>query len=389
MVESLRFLNRQVVSTVVAGGMLFAMLIPTIMPVMASADAITQQSIEMSSATADAAAVSYDLKFHSSQAAGAYVIDFCEEAVVGTTCTPPTGLLVTSATTATADTTAAQQTSDTTEHNTVVVVQTVGANSDTEVVLTGIHNPSDVATFYARIISYDTSVHAQAYAPATLGTGAKDGGSIALATSSTIGVSAAVRESLVFCVASADISGNCANAAANTPNVTLGSDGALDSSRVDTGSIYTQITTNAAHGAVVNIKSDATGCGGLKLFGGSSCIAPAAADDDFVDALVNTALFGVKVGTGFATTAGGAVAGATGTIQAADGSDYTSSKYTLGYASNNETGVTSPYGDPILDTNDLPVNNQNMQLTFGAGINSNTPAGNYTAKMNMIATGKF
>ena len=97
------------------------------------------------------------------------------------------------------------------------------------------------------------------------------------------------------------------------------------------------------------------------------------------------AKFGVKLGTAFATSG---VTDANGTIQAASAT-YDTTNYRLNGVANNNTGVTSTYGDAFLNTNDLPVNNQNMTLTFGAQVNNNTPAGLYSADLSLIATGKF
>jgi hypothetical protein len=61
----------------------------------------------------------------------------------------------------------------------------------------------------------------------------------------------------------------------------------------------------------------------------------------------------------------------------------------MGYVSGDATGVTSTYGDPILDTAGAPVNNMGMPLTFGASAANDTAAGLYSADLSLIATGKF
>jgi Na+-transporting NADH:ubiquinone oxidoreductase subunit NqrF len=71
------------------------------------------------------------------------------------------------------------------------------------------------------------------------------------------------------------------------------------------------------------------------------------------------------------------------------GSGYNSSTYLMNFTSGDSAGVTGPYGDDFLDTNSAPINNMNMDLTFGASISSNTPAGLYTTSLSLIATGKF
>jgi hypothetical protein len=383
--NSLKFLNRQAISTATALGMLIALVVPSLVPLAVSADDVTNRSITMSNATANASNVSYEVKFDvdSSGAAGAFVLSFCTEGpVIQTTCTGPTGLSLSSATTP-AGATVSQLT--TPEDNTIVVTKAVANSGSMDVTLNAIHNPTNVETFYARIVTYDTETNAKAYTDTDLKTGAIDGGGLSLATSSNIGVSAAVRETLVFCVASDTISEDCGDASSNPPNVTLGTNGALDASTVDTGDIYTQITTNATHGAVINLKSDKTGCGGLMILGSSNCDIPAAGSTGYTDDDHGTAFFGVKLNTPFATSG---AASPTGTLAGANG--YNTTNYKLNVDTENDaTGVTSPYGDQILDTSNAPINNQNMKLTFGASITANTPAGNYAANLNMIAAGKY
>jgi hypothetical protein len=60
----------------------------------------------------------------------------------------------------------------------------------------------------------------------------------------------------------------------------------------------------------------------------------------------------------------------------------------MGYAVGDTSGITGPYGDPIYSAAG-PVNQATANLTFGANISNVTPAGNYSAALNLIATGKF
>ncbi len=216
----------------------------------------------------------------------------------------------------------------------------------------------------------------------------------ALATTNAIGVSASVLESMTFCASgtttAVSTDANCVNTGSTltTPNLVLGvTNGgvtALQSNTLSTGTVYTQISTNASHGAVVNLKSNATDCGGLLLAGDSShCYISPAPAPGFA---AGTADFGVKTGTAVGTTSD---SNASGTYEIAGGSSYNASNYFMNFVTGNGTGVTSPYGDPILDTGGGTVNDENMPLTFGASISNNTPAGNYAATLNLIATGTF
>jgi len=267
--------------------------------------------------------------------------------------------------------------------NTVKVVKTISAGTVT-INLDNIKNPTSTGTFYGRILSYTDGTGAGAYVPATPGTHIDDGG-VALSIVDTIGVSAAVLESMTFCVSGTTAIGENCSTNVTAPSLTLGENTggvkALSVSAVSTGVVSTQISTNASSGAVIRMKSSATDCGGLlRSGGGSACnIGPATAG-----ITAGNALFGVKTGTAYATTGAAAPTGALEAINS-----YNATTYLMNYTTGNTAGVTSPYGDDLMDTTGAPINNQNMDLTFGASIGSNTPAGLYTADLSLIAAGKF
>jgi hypothetical protein len=202
----------------------------------------------------------------------------------------------------------------------------------------------------------------------------------------TIGVSGAVLESMTFCVSGAEITvANCGGSL-TAPTLKLGQNVggviSLNSANVYTGSVYTQLSTNAVTGAVVSLKSNALDCGGLVRQGSETnadgCgIAPALN----TDIAAGEAKFGVK------TTAAAAVGSGSGVLQPV--AYYNNSTFALRYADGDATGVTSTYGDPFLDTDNAPLNNMGMQIIFGASAANNTPAGLYSADLSMIATGKF
>jgi len=356
-------------------------LLAVIVPLIASAAQITERSIALSSASKSAEDVNYEVKFTAASDAEAFVIDFCTDPVIGQACTAPAGLVATGA--ASDDATAV-----TGSTSKIVVTKSIAAEDDVTVELTGINNPSAVGPFYARIVTYDTAPHATAYTSAALGTGAQDDGSVAIFISDTIGVSGAVLETMSFCVSGAEIDDNCAVSVdpEDAPTIKLGTDDgsgnvSLTPGVLSTGNIYTQLTTNSSKGAIVSLKSSALNCGGLLRAGApTACdIAPALANG-FGS---NTAEFGVRTNDAI----GGA--NAVGILQPFTGSVYNNTTYMLNYADLNASGVTSTYGDPFLDTDDKPASNQNMQLTFGAQVNNNTPAGLYSTNLSLIATGKF
>jgi hypothetical protein len=142
------------------------------------------------------------------------------------------------------------------------------------------------------------------------------------------------------------------------------------------GTIYSQISTNASGGAVVNLKSNATGCGGLIRAGApSECdISPITTAGAISS---GAAQFGLKLAN---------ITNGSGTINPV--ANYNTTTYFMNYVDGN-TGVTSTYGDPIYNTDDKPVSDGSVDLTFGANVSNDTPAGTYSATLSLIATGKF
>src|SRR5690606_34965711 len=184
------------------------------------------------------------------------------------------------------------------------------------------------------------------------------------------------------------IAANCAGAENYPPVLKLGEEvgGAivLVPGQLSEGSIYTQVSTNAAKGVVVRLKSSATGCGGLIRIGEPEACDILPALGQGVSAEANAARFGVKLGE--ATDVG---ENPVGIFRAAAGALYGSSSYALNYAADEESGVTSVFGDPLLDTAGAPASNQNMELIFGVAISNTTPAGTYSTDISLIATGRF
>ena len=377
--KSIRF-NRQAGSL----GVIAAMLVAFIAPTIALAAQVTERSIALSNSSRDADGVSYQVNFTASvgaATAGAFVVDFCSNSpVIGQACTAPAGF-----TAAGASSTTSGFTGVTGSAQKVVVIGEIDAEEAVSVTLNGINNPTDAGALYARILTFETSAQATAYTSQAPGTGKIDDGGVAISITDTVGVSGTVQEALTFCVARAAITDACANASANPPTVAIGEDlgnqiRALSASAISTGNIYTQLSTNAVGGAVVNLKS-ATACGGMKRVNAANCdIAPALQ----TGLLAGEAKFGVLVNqeanTGTAPN---------GVLQANTASGYNDTSYVLNYLANNSTGITSPFGDPILDTNGAPANGKNARLTFGASISNSTPAGAYASNLSLIATGKF
>ena len=375
-VNSFKLLKNRTVVVVAA----FAMLLSIVVPTLAMAAQVTERSIALSSSSVSAKNVTYTVKFTAAGAAGAFIVDFCTSPLISTTCVTPTDFdasLVES-------TTSGFTGENALDENTVRVTGSIAANDVVTVDLTKIDNPSVAEPIYARIVTYGSEANADLYTSTDLKSGSVDTGSVAIAIQNTIGVSAAVLESMTFCVSAANITTEgCATTTAPVLRLgePVGSSLALVPGTISTGSLYTQISTNAAGGAVVSLKSSATNCGGLVRLGAANC--------DILPALktgisTSEAKFGVKTATAVSTGDF-----ANGTFQPVALSGYNNTTYALNYADQNASGVTSTYGDPFLDTDGKPVNNKTMQLTFGVGVTNATPAGLYSADLGMIATGKF
>lgn len=357
----------------------FAVLLATALPSLAFADQATDRSIALSNSSVSAVDTTYTVNFKSVASAGAFVVDFCSNSpAISTACTAPTDFNLTTPTSATSGFTSVAALTN----NTLRVTGTIGAATAISVDVAHITNPSVAGPLYARIVTYDTEAHANAYTSAgvVLGAGGVvDNGGVAMSITPTIGVSGSVLESLIFCASSAAISTGCTGSL-TAPNVVLGTDGVLGNV-ASTGTIHSQISTNAASGAVVNLKSNTIGCGGLMRAGepdptkGCGIKPLTVAGASIAD---NAAKFGVKLAN---------ISGGTGTVTPVP--SYSATNFFMNYVVGDATGVTSTYGDPIYNTTDAPISDGAADLTFGANISNDTPAGAYSATLNLIATGKF
>lgn len=378
--NSIKLFNRQTGSVAVIAALLLAMVAPSLV----SAAQVTERSIALSNSSKLMTGVTYQVKFKSgltSDTAGAFVVEFCGNTpLIGQSCSVPAGFDATAAASTTSGFTGV-----TGSATKIIVVGEIENDDDVEVAITGIKNPDEAGPLYARIVTYDTQANAIAYTSTNLGTGNIDDGGVAISITDTVGVSGAVLESMTFCVASVNITENCGNAAANQPILPLGEEVgdviALSPGVVSEGNLYTQLSTNAAGGAIISLKSNATNCGGLLRAG-----APGACD---IKPASEAGVSGSVAGFGVKTGVVGDAPEVTGSGTLRPFGTYNASTFALNFAPDNTTGVTSTYGDAIIDTDDAPVNNKNMPLTFGASITNDTPAGLYSTDLSLIATGKF
>ena len=236
----------------------------------------------------------------------------------------------------------------------------------------------------------------------TIGTNYKDYGGIAMSTTNTITITARVQESLTFCVTKAapstwgtthDCSDPNVGLTANLPAVTLGhgtGTPVLDSNTVDRGTLYTSLSTNATHGAVINMRNSNLTCGGLSADAGTTCAIPAIGATA-ANLAAGVAHFGLFVSNSTADVAGngiGTVTPAAGYHNASHVDEVTPD---LWYGMDNVTSgnnVTSAFGSTLASSAG-PVYRVENDYVFAATSALTTPAGIYTANLSMIATGTF
>lgn len=359
-----------------------ALLLSIVISHASSAFMLSERSLQLSGSSV-ATVNTYTVGFTARQAAGAFVIDFCSNTpLVGQTCTTPTNF---SAENADSDDPVFNDVTGSTGR--VVVAGEINEDDEISVEIAGILNPSVDGVMYARIVTFDTKQNALDSTPTSLA-GNRDEGSVAIAITPTIGVSGTVLETMTFCVSADPVNDDCETV--TPPALTLGQKdngvGVLQPGVLSQGDLYVQLTTNAYGGAIVYLKNAADGCGGLLLVGGTGCYIQPAQNTD-INPAADQARFGIKTSPATPTP----TRTATGVLQPADGSYYSDNAFALRFTAgeNPVSGVTSAFGDPLLDTAGAPASNQNMRLTFGVTIAGDTPAGTYATKLGLIATGRF
>jgi hypothetical protein len=420
-----------------------------------AAGQVQNRSIEMSSSVPSATGVTYLISFKAATTTtiGGIAVDICNDTpIVGsTTCVYPTGFSWGSATptiaSGTVDYNSASPYSggtasavwgfpeafvgggganyqtlfacDATAANCTGTTSTISVTSGQYIyfTVTGVTNPSTANTpFYARIVTFDTVAdlisattgylptadRTSTTRPATF-TGEVDYGGVALSTANTVSITATVMEQLTFCDSGPNgggtnpITSYCAGTL-TTPSITIGNGGtpSVLSFTADYGGyIFTQATTNASHGIVVNMKKTGTQtCGGLSS-DGSTCGIPASSGTSSgqpTPAVITagTAGIGLCVQPGTGVTATSPYSGTCTGVPPA-GSNNPPSTDQVGmndttYAS--LTNLESAYGSQLYSSAST-LNSANNVLEFIATASATTPPGIYTASYTLVATGTF
>lgn len=364
----------------------------------AAAAELSSSSVMMSNSTPSATGVTYQFSFTTAGAAQSMVIDFCtQDAIIGDSCTAPSGFNIYTGTSAinvttggawTVDTTSSEKT--TANHLALTASSSVSPGSQV-FTISNVDNPSTTSQgFYARITTYTGTAYNGYTSPTGVGTYVDYGG-VAMSTAAEVLVTARVMPTLQFCVSAAAPTAACGGT--TTPDIDIGHGTikAIDDSAVDTASVYSQLSTNAQHGAVIQAKFFPTGsCYGL-ADGNGDCINPVGSGTSAtpVAMTAGAAAFGLMVENGTAISGGTGSTAATnvyndGTHNTCNG---TGGAY-FNFRASSGTNMASTYGDEVASSTGA-VSDVNNTYCFGATANATTPSGVYTADLSLIATGTF
>jgi hypothetical protein len=399
--------------------LLFVAGIPLVQSGKASAAQFANRSITLSdsspsgssitSGVGSGTAVTYRVTFTPATNAGSMVIDFCgnnpilaDACETASTTTGLVGMNASSATLTNVSGTAGGTGWTITASTTQIKLSSDGAHDMVAATpqvftLSGITNASRTGTFYARMYSYGNGTQGTYTNVTTLGNYVDYGGT-ALALTNAITITARVQESLMFCVTKAAPSGwttshDCSDpvVAANPPTLILGHGtptAVLDANTVDTGTVYTQLSTNATSGAIIRIRNSNLTCGGLSADNGTTCAIPAINSGNASPSAMatGTAAFGLFVSDSALGTDG--IGSITPDPSYNNQTNETVPSNVYYGMETGTTGVTSAYGSDIAAAT-APVYRVENTYTFAATAALTTPAGIYTANLSMIATSTF
>jgi hypothetical protein len=351
-------------------------------PAAAATAQATERQITMGSSAVSASA-SYEVSFKAATAGAiqGIVVEYCSDSPIAssTSCTAPTGFSVGTSSPA-VDSTNGKLTgswsaaSGGTSNNRLTFTKAGGdtlAQGDKVIFSTaGYTNPSVEGTFYARILTFATTANATGYTTGTL-TNAIDAGGVALSITKSIGVTATVQETLMFCVRGDEPTAQCGGGSPTAPNVVLGTGSplVLSTNAVDTAPVYFQLSTNAANGAIVRLKGDTlkSGTNSIPAIGSVSSALGTAGSEGF----------GLRVGN--PNTPLGSEEGTVGAVAPYNNG----SQWAF-----DSTETTSTYGD-IIASSTGPVYDINKLVEIAARAKGSTPAGVYTTSLSLVAVGTY
>jgi hypothetical protein len=404
--------SRRSAALILAIVLLSGILIPFINASEASAityNLITSRNIEMSDSNISDGSVTYQIGFYpgSSYTIKGIVVDFCATTpIINAVCTgsAPAGMNITTTPTVTTSggvnvglsgAWVAGYLTNGALNSILTLTSSTGTavTSGTQIIFTlsGVTNTSALGTFYARILTYQTTAGATGYTPAAGGASAggtlQDAGGIALSTVSQLTITSKVQEQITFCI-DTNSAANCGVASGTA--VLLGDTNDVLSTAgpfVDKTAQYI-IQTNASQGAIIRIK------GGTLTNGGQTIPAMTTAA---VAALNNTSQFGMctyeSTGSNLTiSTTPDRYDGGAGTQCSSGNGTQSAGGGTPGGAGTiywlfNTANTSSTFGDPIAT--EAAGAQSTGTLDFMAGTSATQQAGIYSTTLTFIATGTF
>ena len=398
-------IDKNIKSRIVGWGSVTAFLLALIgmntVPLIASAfGQVTTRSIEISSSVVSATSVSYLVTFNPATAGtlGGIDLDFCTDPIIGDSCTVPTGFTTTASPTLLAapsgfsTSTGSWGVTVNAGHNLVYLTNATaqtetGISTAISFTIQGITNPSTLGSFYARILTWDTQAHANAYTSGgTPGAGIVDAGGIALSTTAQITITSKVQESITFCVYTSTYDSGACTGTGNA--VTLGNGNGILStigSYTDLSTKY-DIQTNALHNVTIRF-TGAPLTSGSNIIENSTLSGTGSTAATAYASTAGTAQFGLctyeATGTTITPASTYSGTGPTACNTAASGYNLASTAI-FGF---NIANAASTYGDTLATV--TPGATAEGIVGFLGNISNSTPAGVYTSTLTFIATGAY
>ena len=398
-------IDKNIKSRIVGWGSVTAFLLALIgmntVPLIASAfGQVTTRSIEISSSVVSATSVSYLVTFNPATAGtlGGIDLDFCTDPIIGDSCTVPTGFTTTASPTLLAapsgfsTSTGSWGVTVNAGHNLVYLTNATaqtetGISTAISFTIQGITNPSTLGSFYARILTWDTQAHANAYTSGgTPGAGIVDAGGIALSTTAQITITSKVQESITFCVYTSTYDSGACTGTGNA--VTLGNGNGILStigSYTDLSTKY-DIQTNALHNVTIRF-TGAPLTSGSNIIENSTLSGTGSTAATAYASTAGTAQFGLytyeATGTTITPASTYSGTGPTACNTAASGYNLASTAI-FGF---NIASAASTYGDTLATV--TPGATAEGIVGFLGNISNSTPAGVYTSTLTFIATGAY
>ncbi len=437
-------LRERITSYVSVAAITVASIAPAILGAQtATALTVTERKITLSTSKVSTSAT-YDVSFKPSTSTGnaaddikGIVVDFCQDSpLVGTTCTKTNGVTAvptsstvnvshTGATGTPVSFTVNDPTGSSNDGNQLVLTSASGLDvitpANTITFSFTATNPSATGTFYARILTYNTTGGATGYSDTAPGTHLDDGG-VALSTANQLTVSARVQEQLQFCVGTTSVDDATTSVSTNCSVAFTGSQGnSVDLGVLDNNAVYVSgpsntasadngvngaamVRTNANLGVIVSFYPEA-GSGtnhtrALRVTG-VTCTADAFPSTSNTDQCFNSANstqgaftagtenFGMTIaGTNCGSTTAYSCSFAGSTNKLVPGTEWNGSGAgTFGTAGGfawheNSTATT-------IATSTSVVDDEALMLKFAGTANITTPTGVYGVTSTYIATATF